>query len=400
MNKLASKQRKKWLRNLMALALVLALAIGITASPAVAEQTSTPAAEPTAGLSLNAAIAQALKHSEALSKASKEMDRTKEIRDYAGSQLDYIPVGHIGIPAVEMAYTNVLASDLTWQLSQRSFTVAEDKVILDTCKKYWEVLKAVEKLKTAESSQAAALRQLQNARMAQQVGMSLIPNQSPTQLVLAAEAQYAGAQAAVAAAQNGRDNAYNSFNQHIGLWITERPQLSDSIKFEPLEVSDLEHEVSRVLERSPVIWQADEMVNMKNFLKDITIYSSGQYRPGEARRIEVEQAELDAASAKKLVAMATRTLYYQTRNLEEAYAGSLEAIKMAEENLRVKRLMLEVGMATEAEVKAEEKKLDSARYTALEMAATHSYMKLAFSKPWAADLSSAGSSPASSAAEE
>ena len=145
MNKLASKQRKKWLRNLMALALVLALAIGITASPAVAEQTSTPAA----GLSLNAAIAQALKHSEALSKASKEMDRTKEIRDYAGSQLDYIPVGHIGIPAVEMAYTNVLASDLTWQLSQRSFTVAEDKVILDTCKKYWEVLKAVEKLKTA-----------------------------------------------------------------------------------------------------------------------------------------------------------------------------------------------------------------------------------------------------------
>lgn len=391
--KLLNRWRKKCWHSFLVIALVMTLAANIAIVPvqAAAEPQSPPP-----GMSLNEAISKALKQSDAVSKANKEMDRTKELRDYANSQLDFVPIGHIGIPEVEMAYTNAMASELTWQMSRPSLTSAEDEVILSTCQKYWEVLKAAEKVKSAESSEISALRQLQNARAAEQVGISAVASQSPRQVVLAAEAQYAGAQASLIAAQNSLDSAYSSLNQMLGLLPADKPMLNDTVSFEALKVSDLEHDVSSVLERAPGITQAEQMIAMKKYIKDITVYSSGSYRPGEARKIEVEQAELDAASAKKLLALTTRSLYYQAKSLEEAYAGSQEAVKMAEENLRVKQLMLDVGMATAADVKAEEKKLCDARYTAFDLLCTHNYMKLAYKKPWAANYSAMSSSASAS----
>lgn len=390
-------QKKAWRGLLlMVMVMVMVMTLALTANSAVipVQATETPSAAP--GLSLNEAVSKALEHSDTVSKANKEVDRAKELSDYANSQLNYVPIGHVGIPAVEMAYTNAMANELTWQMSRPSLTAAEDQVVLSTCQKYWAVLNAQEKVKAATSSQASALRQLQNARAAEQVGISTVATQSPIQVVLAAEAQYVGAQATLTAAQNSLSSTYNALNQLIGLQPGEKPELSDTIKYEPLKVDNLERDVSSVLERAPAITQAQQMVEMKKYLKDITVYSSGSYRPSEARKIEIEQAELDAASAKKLLSLTTRSLYYQTMSLEEAYAGSLEAVKMDEENLRVKKLMLDVGMATEADVKAEEKKLEDARYNAFNLACTHAYMVMAYNKPWAADLSAMSSSSSSS----
>lgn len=370
---------KKRRCSLIAGVLTLALLTG-TAPGALASEPQS------SGLSLNEAIKLSLQHSQAVKKAGKEMDRTEELRDYANSLLDYVPVGHVGVASVELAYTNALTSQLTWQMSLKSYTTEEDKVILDTCKKYWEILKMEQKEKTAQIDQDAALRQLQIARAAEQVGISITPTLSPLQAVKAAEAQYVGAQSTLAAANIDRDKAYSNFNQLIGKLPGDRQELTDSISYQALEVTDLDHEVSRVLNTAPSIWQADEMVNMQKMLKDITLYSTGSYRSSEASKIEVEQAELDASSARDLVSQLARSMYYQTRSVEEAYNGALEGIKVAEENLRVKKLMFDVGMATAAEVTGEEKKLADAQYTAYELLCSHCYLKLAFEKPWAAQL--------------
>lgn len=373
------KVKKKRQCSFIAIVLTLTLLIGAAPGALASEPQSS-------GLSLNEAIKLSLQHSQAVKKAGKEMDRTEELRDHANSLLDYVPVGHVGVSSVELAYTNALTSQLTWQMSLKSYTTEEDKVIMDTCKKYWEIMKMEQKVKTARMDQDAALRQLQIARAAEQVGISLTPTLSPLQAVKAAEAQYVGAQATLAAASNSRDQAYSNFNQLIGKQSGDRPELIDNVNYQALEVTDLEHEVSRVLETSPSIWQADEMVNMQKMLKDITLYSTGSYRSSEASKIEVEQAELDASSARDLVGQLARSLYYQTRSVEEAYSGALEAVKVAEENLRVKKLMFDVGMATDAEVIGEEKKLADAQYAAYELLCSHCYLKLAFEKPWAAQL--------------
>jgi len=217
---------------------------------------------------------------------------------------------------------------------------------------------------------------LQNARAGYRAGTL------PLAALIGAEAQYRGAEAALASARNDLDKAYTALNQAVGLWPEDRPVLTDTVAFAPLEVANLDYEVAKVLESAPSVWLAQERVTLQKYLEDLMFYT-GEYRPYQARKIEVEQAELDAATTKELFELVTRSLYYGVKSLEEAYAGAQEGVRAAEEGLRVARLKLDVGMATPADVAEAEKDLADARAAAFERACQHAYMKLAFAKPWA-----------------
>ncbi len=365
---------------MMVIALLVLLLISVPAGISLAGQSEEP------GLGLSEAIQSALQNSDAVKKAEKEISRTQELRNYVNSQLNFIPVGHVGTPAVETAYSNAVSSELSYQMSRKSLTAAEDSVVLDTCQKYWAVLKAQEKVKAAEKEAEATLSQLQNSRIAEQVGVSLIANLSPRQLTMTSEAQYLGAQAALEVALNDLEKAYISLNQIIGSNSCERPLLKDELVYTTWDIN-IDQTVNRALDHSPLVWQAEQMVSMKELLKDIVAYSSGgQYEPAEARRLEVEQAQLDVSSTRDLLEESTRSLYYQIQGLEESYTGAVGAVELAEENLRVKKIMYELGMATMAEVKAEEQKLANARYQVTDLIYNHAYLKLACAKPWAAQL--------------
>lgn len=333
-------------------------------------------------ITLTSAIDSALKRNEGLKKAGKEVEKKEELRNYRAEQLDYIPTSAPGTALVEIPWAQLLSSDLEWRMSKKALTAKEDQIVLDTCNKYWKVLQAQEKVKAAEVGVNAALRQLQSVQAASRVGISLLPTMSPQQALTAAEAQYSGAQAGLTEAGNQLDSAYDSLNQLLGMPASERYILTDVVEYQPLAAINLDTEVSRVTEASPDIWNAQEMVTLQGYLEDMMFYT-GEYRPYQARKIESEQAVLDAASAKKAVEQGTRSLYYTIRSMEEAYNGMLEGIKVAEENLRVSKLKFDVGMATIAEVTGEEKKLADARLAAFKMAHDHAYMKLAFQKPWA-----------------
>ncbi len=327
-------------------------------------------------LTMDEAIARALDRSEDVRKAQTEIDRAKIMRDYYGDQLDYVPDMPPGSAAVEVPWATFLQSDLTWQMSKRSLGLEEDRVALEACRRYLDVLEEQEKMRTSEASLNSALRQLQNARVSYHAGVLSRPQ------LVQVEELYNMAESGVKSAQHALDDAYESLNQLLGLRVAERPELTSELEFAPLEIPSLNYEVTRALDRAPSVWLAKEQVTLQRFLEDMMFYT-GEYRPYQARKIEVRQAEIDARSARNALELATRELYYTLRALEEAYQMAQSGITVAEEDVRVARIRNQVGLNTRAEVVKAEAELIEARQQAHELAAQHAYMKLAFQKPWA-----------------
>lgn len=334
-------------------------------------------------LTLNQAIELAVRHSKALKRAELEVDRTAELRTYRYEQLDYVPYAIPNDPRVEVAWANMLAADLTWQMARKSLGLEEDRLVLDVCQKYWDVLRAQDKVDAAEAALRKAEWDLRKARASAQVGLA-------TSLTLSrAEAGLAGAQAALEAAENDLAAAYVKLNDLLGLWPQDRPVLVDTVVFHPLEVYDLDTAVQRVVDESPAVWLAQERATMQKYLENLMFYT-GDYRPYQARKIEVRQAELEAASAKEMARLLTRNLYHRVRNLEEAYQPLAQAVEIAKEDLRVARIKHALGMITAAEVAAAEAALADAEQRAMAYLYDHAYLKLAFEKPWAMGSGSMG----------
>ncbi|MDI6711400.1 MAG: TolC family protein [Bacillota bacterium] len=358
-------------------AVLLAVVLILTAVPAGwAKEPATP------DVGLNQAVEMALKHSASVQRAEKEIDRTEELRNYSAERLGFMPVGSDGTPAVDAAWSGLLAADLTWNMSKKSLTAEQDKVALDTCRKYWAVQTAREKLAAAEAAVRQAELDFRKAQVSHQVG--LIGGAT----LEGARAALDGANAALAATRNDLETAYAALNQTVGLWPEDRPVLTDTPVYVPLDVADLNHEVARVLESSPKVWLAGRQAELKEKLQDVLFYTdvmtgNFNYKPYQARKIEVEQAELDAMSAKEAYELLTRSLYYNVKSLEESIPAAEQAVRLAEENLKVARAKFAVGMATQAAVAAAEASLAKAESDLLSAKANHAYLKLAFEKPWA-----------------
>jgi len=326
-------------------------------------------------LSLNDAVALALKYSEAVKKAEKEIDRTKSLRDQKQDELGYIPTVATG-NMEEAAYAGLFSANLTWQMSEKSLTAEQDAIALDACNKYWGIQQSLGAMEVAKSALKQAEMDLIKARAYSKVGLIT------AEALMGAEANQVGAKAALEEAQNNLEKAYTSFNQLVGLWPEDRPVLSDEPGFVPLENVDLEYLVTKVLENSPSVWLANEKVNLQKLSVDMAYYT-GSYQPYDARKDALDQARLDAISAKKATEILTRNLYYSVSTLEENYPAAEQAVKLAEENLRVIQVKYQVGMATRADVAAAETSLAKARQSLLELKKNHAYLKLALEKPWA-----------------
>ncbi|GAF25573.1 outer membrane protein [Moorella thermoacetica Y72] len=366
---------------LIGLLLVFAFAVPVASAESKSKVTT---------LTLQQAINLALQNDKGLQKAEKEIDRTKELRDNAADNVDFTPVmGSSYDPNYELSWNNLLSADLAWQMSKKNLEASRDAVVLKTCKSYWDVQAAKEKVAVQQKLEQQALLNLQNARAGLQAG-TIAPS-----AIVAAEGQWQQAKNNLEAAQHALDDAYNSFNQQVGLDASERPVLADAPTYEPLDIADLDHEVARVVASSPSVWLAQQKVTLEQWAADMMFFT-GQYTPYKAREIAVDQAQLDAASAQELMEMVTRQLYYTTKSLEEAYQAAQEALKMAQENLRVTQVKYNAGMATKSDIVAAEVAVNQAQLNLGDLIRQHAYMKLAFEKPWAASGGSGGSTSTSS----
>ncbi|HAU31318.1 MAG TPA: hypothetical protein DCW46_03375 [Desulfotomaculum sp.] len=349
------------------------------------EPAAAGAAQPEAtGLSLKQAVDLALVHSESVQKATKEIDRTYDIREESNKKIDYVPTQTEGDTELEIAWSRLLADDLTWRMSSKKLTIEQDKVALGTCQKYWAIISGLDKVNAAQDAVTKAQWDLRIGKATFVVGMISQPT------LLAIQAQASQADASLTAAKNELENAYISFDQLIGAPTTERPNLTDTLNYIPLSVDNLDNEVSRIVDASPSVWLAQESVKLQSYYKDMVMYK-GEYTPYEIRKIEVEQAELDASSAKKIMKEIIYSLYYNVKTLEETQAALQESIKASEENLRVCKLKFELGMVTSADVAAAQATLSDLKQKYIQAISQHAYLKLAFIKPWAhVSLSTSG----------
>lgn len=206
--------------------------------------------------------------------------------------------------------------------------------------------------------------------------------------LIGAEARYREREAALETARHGVAHAYEALNQRLGFGSAVRPVLTDTVAFAPLEITTLDIEVRRALDRAPTVWLAQEQVTLQKFLEDLMFYT-GEYRPYQARKIEVEQAELDARSARDALRLATRELYYTVRDLEAAHTTAAQGLAVAEETLRTTSLRHAVGLATRTAVRAAAAEVAAAEQRLFDLAAQHAHAKLAFAKPWALQAAAA-----------
>jgi outer membrane protein TolC len=356
------------------LLLTVAVFLLMTVVPAWAEETAQPAAP---SLSLNDAIKRALTYSESVKKAAKQVDLSENQRDQVEDTYDYIPTENATDTAGEQAFASLISANLTWQISEKSLTAQQDSITMDTCNSYWGIQLKAGDVEVAKQSLKQAELDLNKARAYYQVG--LLAKDS----LLAAETKQVSAKYTLEKAQNDLDTAYESFNQLVGLSLETRPLLTDEPVFALMEETNLDYLVTKVLENSPTVWAAEQKVELQESLKTMMFYT-GEYTPYESRSIQVDQAVLDAASAREATEILTRNLYYTVLSLEQSYPAAEQAVKLAEENLRVAQVKYDVGMLTKADVTALETALVQAKQNLLTLKKNHAYYKLVLDKPWAA----------------
>ncbi|MDI6710796.1 MAG: TolC family protein [Bacillota bacterium] len=336
------------------------------------------------GLTLNQAIAMAVKYSIAAQKAELEIDRAESSYDKAEDRYDTV-VEDVYSDGSDMdaAWAAVLQADLSRQKAKKNYDAALDDVTLKACQLYWGILEAQEKVAAAEAAVKKAELDLGKTRivydrgLVSKYGSSVTLGGKTVMSLDAAEKALLKAQGDLDAAKNGVETAYIQFDQLVGLSLTDRPALADDVEFSPLAVDNLEAEVNRVLDESPSVWIAEQ--NAK-YTEDLSYWNAAEDE-------EVEQAELDVKNAKDAVRLQMRNLYYTLQELERSYALAEKNVAVAEADLRVKQILQRSGLATAAEVTEAETALAEARLSLKQTAIQYAYNKRLFEKPWAASYS-------------
>ncbi|MGI9951497.1 TolC family protein [Moorellaceae bacterium AZ2] len=71
------------------------------------------------------------------------------------------------------------------------------------------------------------------------------------------------ARAELAQAQESLEEAYRGLNQLLRLSLDARPVLAGEPEFVPLEVADVQAEITRIVEASPDVWQLNEKIKLQ-----------------------------------------------------------------------------------------------------------------------------------------
>lgn len=364
---------RKWVIIMMVSFLICGIVLPVNAT----ETVETAGIGQQTGLTMTQAVDMALIHSNALKKADRDIDRSWEVRDFAADKVTYEPKGQ-SIGEASMYFTNLVARDIVWRMSKKTKDAEEDKIVLAVFNDYTNVLKAIDALKNAEDNMANAQWQWNVALNSYQQGVI-----SSSQRTLA-ESQYNGAGALLKSAKQGLADAYQVLNKGIGLGPGERPVLIEKPEYSTLQVGDVEAAVQRAVENNPTIWMANQNVYLAGLQLDLYNWND-PYRtePWEAKKIDIDKAELTTEDAKVQFKQFVRTLYNNIVNIEQGYTGKGEALKAAQEGLRVQKAMFEAGMATRGDILAAEATVTTKQKELNEMAYQHELLKLAFEKPWA-----------------
>ena len=330
------------------------------------------------GLTIEQAVAMALNYSKTLKQSALDVEKSEEQRNAAADAVSFIPLEYSGYSEADRAYTSLLSADISWAMSKKNLDMSEDRISLSVFNAYVGVVQAGENVEYAREALNSASLEWSAANTKYRLGMlsSLEKNSADT--------QYQSAQRSLQLAEIELTTACQALNKLIGLSTDERPLLTQKPAYSEMEELDLEAVINQTVNASPSIWLADKSVDMAELqikFYDWATYNSSTYR---ATEISVQQAALTASESREQLRQSLRDIYYNILKLEESYLLQQEAVKLAQESLRVKKLMFEVGLTTKMEVQSAQLALQQAQSSLDAIVFQHEYLKLVFEKPWAA----------------
>ncbi len=335
------------------------------------------AAEPAQQLSLtmDQAMELAMKNNKTIKQADYDVERGEEVRDSLAKTVKFTPL-EASSPVADRLFTSLVAADIGSQMAKKNKNMEEDKLIASVKKDYMGVLEASSNKEYAEKNLKNALVKANISRVSYQYGMV-----SKSQLFMA-DSTYKLAEGNLKTADVKLEKAYTTFNQTIGLGVSQRPILVDQPEYLPLDVDDLESTIVGILDRSPAIWLAEQNAQLSDVKLRLYNWNDPTREPYKAKEIDVEKAELSAVEAKEQLRGSLRGMYHSLRQLEEGYALAEEGLSIAEENFRVKELMYELGLANKVDYLSAELELAKAENELKSLIYQHETLKLYFEKPW------------------
>ncbi|WCK54280.1 TolC family protein [Aneurinibacillus sp. Ricciae_BoGa-3] len=384
-------------------AAVPAYADSVPAQSTGVQSTQTQSTQKTPqGLTLQQAIDTALGYSYSLKEAATNIDRAADVRDQAADNVKYNGVVPVVQPGGNFTYsTSTVASNsvfsgaiqagIGYQMAKRTYTAQQDGVVYSVRKAYNAILQAQAKLSVDQLAVKNAQVQNDVARAKYSVGTASNFDS------VNAETSMNAATKTITVDETALSSAYQALNQLMGYKSGDRPQLAEQPKFEPLQESDLEGHVSRVLSDSPTVWNAQQNIDVKKLNLDLYVFNNHtSTTPYEAVQKDVTNAVNEYANVKDQMAGAVRSLYYNIRQLEDQYTAAEAQLPALEEAARIAKVQFDAGVGTQADMVAANLKVEQLQEKLYELNIAHDNAIAAYNKPWAAASGGSSSSSQSS----
>ncbi|GEN35167.1 TolC family protein [Aneurinibacillus danicus] len=334
-------------------------------------------------LTYEQALEKAFASSIPLKNAGDEIDRAFEVRQSAGSSIEYYPTGtgNGAQAAIDRAkIKGVAQADAVWGISKRQYELEKDNIIYSVKNAYNNVLKAQKQQKLADASAKNA--ELQKVLASYKAAEGTISLYELSQ----EEAKFESALKQKAAAAKAVEDAYLKLNSVIGASKETRFVLNDEPQFKPFDKdeTELENDIVYIVSNSNAVAMAEDQVKLKRLDVDLYTYNAGNTTPYKASEIDVRTAANKVQDTKQKLSDGMRSIYYSIKQLEDQYKVLLIEKEKAEETLKMAKVRYDAGVGIKADVVTAELAVANNEKQIFDTLIQLDNLKLAYEKPWVA----------------
>lgn len=224
--------------------------------------------------------------------------------------------------------------------AQEAVVDAIKSVALSVEQSYYSLLKAFDRVASAERSLEAQKRQLEIVKVKYEAGIEA-KNSYDTALD-----NVTNAEKSLASAKFSLETELIRFNSSLGLDVNIQVVLVDKFEFQPVEVS-LEESIAFALENRDDIESRVQALEDARKALDRAVQIPGSTKIDiEKAEISVAKAEMQLESTRINAIVAVRNSYTSLQNAADAVVSAQKALDKAQETLDKTKARYEAGLAT------------------------------------------------------
>ncbi len=348
-------------------------------------------------LSLQDAIDLAMKNNDSIRSAElslEQADITTEEgrRKWSNAVLSGLM---LSTSSVDAQIYGLKAQDIQYQVAEITYDLTKETVAVGVQQLYWNIMLQQSAVEKAKSDLDYADRNYRNMQLRQTVG--LVTQTQANQV----KTQMESAKASLASAESNLVTAMDSLKRQMGLKAGQEIVLTEELPaFVPVDISDIDGYAEKMVVNAPTITMYDLGIDAKEYLRKINdianieaAITSNDYTKNEGvtysqadtarqNEINVETAIITKEGATNNLRNTVRSLYYSAQTKEASYEALLAAISTAEEGLKIKQQMLELGMATQLDVLEVQNTLAGLKHNYNQLMIGHAIDVLKLAHPW------------------